>query len=95
MTKLRMVRLYKAEDVPDYLLQQVTDLINKMCEMLVPCFKDQDPNVVLSAFNRVHAGMIMTLVEKSDLLEAVKTEAIGLVKNVEHMSGQKIFEGNE
>ena len=95
MPKLRIVRLYKTDEVPDHLFQEVLDLVNKIGESLNECLKDEDPSIVLSAFNRFHACMIVSLITEKGLKDAAETEAIGLMKNVEHISGQKIWEEKE
>lgn len=96
MTKLSLVRLYRTEDVPDHILQEVIELVNKMGSALGPILKDQHSNIILSAFNRFHAGMIVTLVSENGLKDAAQTEAIGIIKNVEHISGLELFkESNE
>ena len=95
MSKLTLVRLYRAEDVPDHVMQEVCDLVDKMGAALSPALVGHDYNIILSAFNRFHAGMICALVAENGLEEAAKTEAIGLVKNVEHISGITVFEGKD
>ena len=95
MSKLTLVRLYRAEDVPDDILREVGDLINKIGIALTPALQGHDYNIILSALNRFHSGVICALVSENGLLEAAKTEAIGLVKNVEHISGITVFEGKD
>lgn len=92
MTKFKLVRLYKTEDVPDHLVEEVNKLVEKLGHAFdVPC-KDHNPSIIMSAFNRFHAALICILVTEEGLAEAVKTEMIGLGKNAEHLSGQKIFQ---
>jgi hypothetical protein len=89
MTKLKMIRLYKADDVPDEIFQKICDLVDEMGKVLQPVMEGQSFNMILSAFARFHAAMICTMVSESHLEDAAKTEAIGLIKNVQHMCGQK------
>ncbi len=92
MTKIRMVRLYKTKDVPDHILEEVEALVKRLAKGLGDICADSSPNIILSAMNRFHALMICGIVADSSLKEGAQTEAIGLVKNIEHISGQKIFE---
>lgn len=89
--KLDIIRLYRDEDVPDHILQEVCDLVEKMGRALSPVINDVSPNLIISAFNRFHAGVIVALVTEKGLADATRTEAIGLIKNVEHISGIEIF----
>lgn len=91
MKKLRLVRLYRDENVPDHILHEVLDLMEKMAKSIAPILHDKDVGLCLSAFNRLHAGLIVHFITKDGLANATTTEAIGLVRNVEHISGQKVF----
>lgn len=90
MARLSMIRLYRDEDVPDFIVQEVRDLVEKMSKKLVDVFNGHDPNIVLSALNRFHSATIITLITEAGLEEAAKTEALGLLKNIEHMAGISI-----
>lgn len=90
MTKLALIRLYRTEDVPDHILEEIDIVIKKMTLSFKDACEGHDVNIVLSALNRVHAAIIVATVTENGLVEAAKTEAIGLMKNIEHMSGQKI-----
>jgi hypothetical protein len=91
MTRLSLIRLYRTEDVPDHILQEVNDLIKKMVAALEKATEGHDTNIVLSAFNRLHAMAITEAITEKGLSEAARTEAIGLIKNIEHLSGKKII----
>lgn len=95
MTKLRLIRLYNAGDVPDHVLQEVMDLTTQIAHDISESLIGHDGGVILSAFNRFHASMICAMVSESGLKEAARTEAIGLIKNVEHMSGQSVLEDKD
>lgn len=91
MKKLRLIRLYRDDHVPDHILHEVTDLMDKMAKSIAPILNDKDTGVCLSAINRLHAALIVHFLTKDGLAEGAKTEAIGLIRNVEHISGQKVF----
>lgn len=93
--KLQIVRLYKADDVPDHIVQEVADLTQDLLDAFKECKKKySNPAILLSAFNRIHAMMIMDMITEEGLQDAVCTEMIGLMKNVEHLSG-RTFEMGE
>lgn len=91
MAKLKLIRLYQADKVPDHLFQEVCELVDKMGKVLSPVLDGRDANIILSAFNRFHAGMIVSLITKEGMKEAAQTEAIGLLKNIDHMNGTNHF----
>lgn len=91
MKKLRLVRLYRDEHVPDHILHEVLDLMEKMAKSIAPLMNDKDTGICLSALNRLHAALIVHFITKEGLRDATTTEAIGLIKNVEHISGQKVL----
>jgi len=91
MTKLKLLRLYRTEDVPDHLLQEISDLCAKMVTAIGKVSKGHDSNMILSAYNRVHAAIICEIVAESSIKDAAQTEAIALVRNIEHLSGQDVF----
>jgi hypothetical protein len=95
MAKLKLIRLYKVDDVPDHIVQEVCDVVNKLGKHLSKACEGHEQNIILSAFARFHAGMICSLVSENDLENAAKTEAIGLIKNIEHMSGKTILSSDE
>ena len=90
--KLKMIRLYKTEDVPDHILEEITSLMNAMLDKIGEATVGHDINVIVSAFNRVHAALIVSSMTEDGLLKATRTEMIGLMKNVEHISGQSLQE---
>ena len=92
MTKLKLIRLYRDNEVPDHILQEVNDLMKKMGESLAVLYADHDINIIISALNRVHAATIVAAITKEGLADAAKTEALGLIKNIEHISGLTVFE---
>lgn len=88
MTWLSVIRLYRTEDVPDHVLEQIGLLIDEIGKKIAPILEKHEENIVLSAFNRLHAAFIVQLITEEGLLEATKTEMIGLMRNVEHISGK-------
>lgn len=95
MTKIPLIKMYKDDEVPDHLLQEVQDLVTEMIKVLHKPCNGKDANVLLSAFNRMHAILIIDLVTERSLSEAAGAFAVGLIKNVESLSGKKILEDNE
>lgn len=95
MTKVKMIRMYSTADVPDHLIEEIGNLVADMGSALSGCCLDKEPNLILSAFNYIHATMICALVTEGYLPKAAEIESAALIKNVEHISGLKIFNGGE
>lgn len=95
MIKLSMVRLYRTEDVPDHVIEEVNVMIGKLSKVLTETFMGHDSNIVLSALNRIHAGIICSMLTENGLIAGAKTEAIGLIKNIEHISGIKVMQSED
>lgn len=93
MVKLKSIRLYDADRVPENIIEEIEELIRKMDISLRNANEGHSSNIILSAFNRFHASIICELISENDLINAAKTEAIGLIKNVESISGIKIWQG--
>lgn len=95
MGKLRLVRMYNADDVPEHIFQEVCDLVTKIGDALGPALGNAHPNIVLSAFARFHAAMIVALVAEDSLEDAAKAEAVGILKNVDDIAKTKYFGEND
>ena len=92
MVRIKNIRLYQSDNVPDHVFEEVCVLVNKLAHAFSEIAKDHDPNIILSALNRFHAATIITLITEEGLAEAARTEVVGLLKNIEHMSGQNIID---
>lgn len=96
MVKLRQITCYKASNAPDHILQEIETLMNKLTDAIRLLVKDEPPNIILSAFNRLHAAMIVTIVasDADEIKKAAVTEAQGLILNIEDIGNVKIFTDN-
>jgi|SRR5882757_223991 len=97
MVKLKHISLHKSGNVPDHILQEADALMERMIDSIFPCLKDISPNIVLSAFNRLHASIIVTIISGKDgeLKRAALLEAKGLILNIEDIGKVKIFEDDK
>lgn len=95
MVKVRQITCHKASNAPDHILQEIEALMNKLTNVVCPLIKDEAANIVLSAFNRIHAAMIVTLIssDPDEIKKASMVEAQGLILNIEDISNVKIFPG--
>ena len=93
--KLRIIRLYKNEDVPDHILEEVQRLTQELLFCISECkAKCSNMGIFLSAFNRLHALIIVDVLTDEGLQDGVMTEMIGLMKNVEHLVGKSFDMGD-
>lgn len=95
MSKFQLFRLYKADKVPDAVIQEIDNLFMEMDAHLIEYQKRYGPNIILSTFNLFHAAMVCEMVTENGLKSAAETEALGLIKNIEYMSGQSILKKEE
>jgi len=94
MVKLKHISLYKSGHVPDHIVQEIDDLMDNIISVIAPYVKDTPANVILSAFNRLHASMIVALIseKEEDIKNAALLEAKSLMLNIEDIAKVKIFE---
>ncbi len=85
MVKLKNLSGKSVEDCPDHLIQEIQDLSIEIGKAIMPVICDKHANIVLSALNFVHCGIIKKLVtdDREQLENAVKNESIGLWKNMQ------------
>lgn len=83
--KLKMVYPVNVSEVPDHIIEEVNALSSKMADALKPIIDFKNPNLTLSAFNFLHAGLIRMLISetKEDLQNAANHCASSLIKNVD------------
>lgn len=94
MVKLKHLKFCQRNECPDHIVQEVDELMFKMFEALSPIVADLSPNILLSAFNRIHATFIVMLISnnREEIKNAVYAELKGLIGNVEDISGVEIFD---
>ena len=89
--KFKILRLYRDQDIPDHSLQEVQDVTERLGFCVQELSKKHDLNIILSALNRFHAAFIVFAVTKEGLEDAAQTEAVGLLKNIDHLAGTNYF----
>jgi hypothetical protein len=94
MVKMKLLNLYKCEDVPDYVIEEMGVHIKKICDALQPIISDANSNLNLSAMNHVMAMMVQLYI--SDKPEEIKRAAVMLAKgflgNVKFYTGVDVME---
>lgn len=93
MAKLKNIRLYNADKVPDHLFQEVVDFTEELNLAFKTLLTNSDVgnHIILSALTRFHAAVLVAMVTDEGIISAARTEAIGLIKNIEHLSGQTVL----
>jgi hypothetical protein len=94
MVKLKHLKAYETKDCPDHIIEEVQALMDKMLYIVAPLMTEISPNIALSAFNRVHAALIVTMISDNpeEIKNAACCEAAGLIGNIEDISKVKIFD---
>lgn len=92
--KLKNVQAYPIKDVPDHLTYECQELGKKIIAKLIPDLSSHDPNIVLGAIGFFYAAMIKELIsdDPEQLKKAVQLYALGLIRNVEAISGVKLYD---
>lgn len=87
MIKLKVLKMYDTNNVPDHILEEMKEVSLKMIKALTPLFQEHDANIAMAAINWAHAILIKELVidDAEELMNAAKTSAICLVNNVEFL----------
>lgn len=86
-----MFRMYNINDVPEHIIEEINEVIQNLAVAFGDIIHGKDFNIAMSALNLFHASSIVHFCEKDHLKQCVETEAIALIKNVEHISQEKIF----
>ncbi len=83
--KLKNVQAYPIKDVPDYLVQECSDLGVKLCKVIMDNVEGHNCNIILGAMSFVHASMIKHFIsnDKEQVEKAGKLYAIGMLKNLD------------
>lgn len=78
MVRMRMVNLYKTEDVPEHIIEELKALIMKMMKEIAPVIEDVNCNLILSAINHIQAMMVQMYI--SEKPEEIKRAARNLAR---------------
>ena len=91
---IKNVSLKNFEDVPDYVLEEVDKLTKEIGSLIHKKLVDSDPRIALSAMNRFHALLILSIVRqnKEDIEKLVQLELEVLKVNATLFSEVPIFE---
>lgn len=83
--KLKNVQAYKKENVPDHIIEEITQLAEKMSKALFPFLIEKDPNIAMGALSYFHAASLKYLIslDPEQCRKAAKLNALGLIENME------------
>jgi hypothetical protein len=96
MVRLKHLKAYERNSCPDHIVHEVDNLMDKMCKALWPILDGADLNIILAAFNRLHASIIVALIseKEGELESATLCEVKGLIGNIEDISGKKVLKND-
>jgi len=97
MVRMKMVNLYKTENVPDHVIEELKDLIMKIMKQVAPVIENTNCNLILSAMNHIMAMMVeMYISEKpEEIKRAAQNMAIGFLGNVKLYTGVDVMKVEE
>lgn len=78
MTKLKLFKTYREEEVPDHVLEEIHQMVNEIVPLILSRYKDKSPNLILNAISNIHAALICAFVKDDD--EQIKNAALHSVK---------------
>jgi|SRR5690349_2474012 len=96
MVKLKHLKAYERSNTPDHLIEEIDALLKKLGDVIEPLLTNIAPNVILSAFNRLHCIILLNLVidDKESIKSVVGAEVKALIGNIEDISNLEIFPKN-
>jgi hypothetical protein len=109
MVKLKHLKAYNTEDVPDHVVEEInhaTEALGQALELAIDALNDKlkgdgqevfGANVILCAFNRLHAAMIKHYIsdDTEELKVAALVEARTLLKNIECLTNKEMWPRND
>ena len=83
--KLKHLKAYNTNDVPEHITQEINELSAILVQAIKPHLDGRSPNIVLCAFNFLHAGLLKMYVsdKREEIENAARLAAISIIKNVE------------
>ena len=89
MVKMRMVNLYKTENVPDHIIEELKDFIMKLMRQIAPVIENADCNLILSSMNHILAMMVDMYISEDpqEIKQAARNLARGFLGNVKFYTG--------
>jgi hypothetical protein len=92
--KLKQIDIYKTENVPDYVLEELVDLAKKFTQAIMPLMDKEHPNKSLSAINFVLAAITKNVVSDdiSEQRRAAMHQAKGIIGNIAMLNGLSLEE---
>jgi hypothetical protein len=88
MDKVRDVKSYEAENIPEHIMQEITNLQSAIIEAIKPLVVVHQTNIVISALSRVNAIFIALLTNEDQMADSANIFADTLIKNIEYFAAQ-------
>lgn len=89
MIKMKHLKMYDRNDVPDHVLQEMVDLAMLLLTEWKEMCKDTHSNIALGAWNFAHAVVLVEMFTDSFAHKGAKISALNLIKNVEMLLAKK------
>jgi hypothetical protein len=89
MVRLKDVQMYKFNEVPEHILEEMADLAGLMLTEWQAMSEGVHANLANGAWNFAHAAILVETLSEQFLHQGAKMAALSLVKNVELMMKNK------
>lgn len=93
MVRMKLMNLYKTEDIPDHVIEELKALILKMMEAIAPITEKTNCNLTLSAMNHILALMVKMYISEDpmEIQRAALNLAKGFLGNVKFYTGVDVM----
>jgi hypothetical protein len=95
MTKLKNIKMYATEDVPDHIIEEINRLGETMLKALEPILINKPGNIVIACYTTIYASLLVNLISDEALEEAAQNAAISIMKNIEFIAKKKGIDTTE
>lgn len=94
MVRMKMINLYKTEDVPDHVIEELKAVIAKIYTALAPIGATTNTNLMLSATNHFMAMLVKMYISENpeEIKRAALNLARGFLGNVKFYTGVDVME---
>lgn len=89
MVKIRLLNIYKTEDIPDHVIEELKAHIMNIFTAITPITEGVSSNLNISAMNHVMAMMVKIYISEDpeEIKRAARNLAYGFLGNVKFYTG--------
>ena len=89
MVKMKDLKMYDTQNIPEHIMQEMTDLAMLLLTEWQEMSKDVHSNIAMGAWNFAHAVILVEALQDHFIHKGAGMAALSLIKNVEMLLTQK------